>query len=406
MKKITKILTTMFAFVLVITGAICLTACTNNKDNDKNLCIVSYDFNFNYLDYSILKSCLKNGLSFKVAGFEEQSNIVEPENISIVYTRQIELGRGFILYEFQDTVLNSYLEGWYTSSGVRVDEINSTVKNDITLYAKWKEDLYKLTSAHGINFEYTFDEYNLTASFKNATANNISNGVGVITLPEIVFNGGKFYVVNDIDNNSSREHMVYYVPKTYTGRINYPIVFPNKDTLCGYDITYLGNFISQQIGGVICIYEANYTTNTLRLMHIDKVSAINNNNYLKIGEDIKLCRDGDVPRTLKITGFYGIFPGDTCPYTKYILSKDLTDRFPIFYNVLENNNNKRIQVFYEFTKGEVEQMGYNVWLANGYNSTESIKNVTEVCYYYSETQPTKDGYNYWHYVKGDVVIWQ
>lgn len=399
MKKITKFLTTAFVFVLVITGALCLSGCERNNDDDKNLCTVSYNLNFKNTDYNVLKKYLNNGLSFNVDGFVEQSNIVEAGNVNIVYTKKIELGRGFILYEFKDKVLNNYFDGWYTSSGVRVNEVNAVVSNDITLYAKWKEDLETLTSAAGINFEYTFNEVNQTASFKNATANNYHNGVGLIGLPEIVFNNGKFYLVNDIENNSSREHMVYYVPKTYTGSVYYPIIFPNEDELGDNNITYLGNYISQQIGKVICIYEANYTTNTLTLKSVEKGSTTSYNPYLTLGKDVTFCREGESVRTLKVTNFYYIYPGDKCPYTQFIVSKDANVRYPKFSYVLQDNNNKAIDVFFEHTIDEVYEIDPD-WI-----ESVSFSRPGEEIYYYSETEPAEDECNYWHYVNGNVVVW-
>ncbi len=403
MKKITKILTSMFTFVLVLAGAVCLTACTKNKDekplkDEKELCTVSYNLNFKNTDYYVLKDCMDNGLSFDVDGFVEQSNVLEPENVNIVYTRQIELGRGFILYKFKDKVLSNYFEGWYTSSGVCVDELNSTVKNDITLYAKWKEDLKSLTVSNGKNCEYKFNESNLTASFMNGSSNSAHNDVDQIILPELVFNNGKFYVVNDISYNSSREHMVFYVPKTYTGSINYPIIFPNEDQN-DFQITYLGNYISQQIGSVICIYEANYDTNTLKLKHLERGSVVSNYPYLTLGEDVVLCRNGESERTLKIVDFCLIYPGRDFQYKKFIISKDANVEFPEFSDVLQNNNNEPIDVFFELTKDEVNQIDLN-WI-----ETDHLNRPAEEIYYYSETQPTDDGYNYWHYVNGEVVIW-
>ncbi|MBQ7351662.1 MAG: hypothetical protein IJW59_02195 [Clostridia bacterium] len=372
--------------------------CEVLADDDKDYCTVLYDLNFKNTDYNVLKSCFDKGLSFDVDGFVEHSNIVEKGNVDLVYSKQIELGRGFVLYEFQDDVLNSYFDGWYTSSDIRVFELTSIVNTDITLYAKWKEDLKTLTSAGGRDFEYYFNEEEQTASFYNGTASFSHNGVGYISLPEVVFNDGKFYVVNDISTNYSREHMVYIVPKTYTGSVSFPIIFPNKDESGDSSLTYLGDYISQQIGSVICIYKADYTKNTLKLLSIEEGSTYTSNPYLTLGKNITLCRVGDSQRTLKIIGFCFIYPAtDDCPYTKFIISKDVDVEFPTYWNVFQNNDNQPIDVFFELTKDELADIDSGLIGSSAY----------ETRYYYSDTEPT-DGYNYWHYdTDGKTpVIWE
>ncbi len=397
MKKITnKFLVSLFAVALMLVGAVGLTACADKTD--ENLCTVSYDLNFDDKDYQVLKSCMDNGLSFDIAGLKKESSVVGASGVDIVYSKQQEIGRSFNLYKFADKVLNNYFDGWYTYSGTKIDDLD-TANGDITLYGKWKENLSDLTETNGRGFEYKFNETTQTVSFKNARTNYTHNGVGILIMPELTFNNGKFYALNDIEYNSSREHMAFYVPKTYTGNVYYPIVFPNEDA-SDSSLTYLGNYISQQIGKVICIYQANYATNTLNLITICKDSTTDNGQYLTLGEDIVLHRIGESSRTLKIVSLDGIYPGDTCPYTKFIISKDAKGAPMAFWNVLQNNNNNPIDIYFEISKDEVAEAYNGSWIETS-NYHIPYANI----YYYSETEPASDGYNYWHYVGSTVTAW-
>lgn len=397
MKKITnKFFVSLFAVALMVVGAVGLTACADKTD--ENLCTVSYNLNFDDKDYQVLKSCMDNGLSFDVTDFKNESMVIKLSGVSIVYSTQQEIGRSFNLYKFADKVLNNYFDGWYTYSGIKIDD-SIVADGDITLYAKWNENLSDLTYTNGTEFEYKFNETTQTVSFKNARTNYTHNGVGILTLPELVFNNGKFYALNDIEYNSSRDHMVYCVPKTYTGNMEYPIVFPNEDA-SDSSLTYLGNYISQLIGKVICIYEADYTTNTLKLRSLKDGSVTSSNPYLKLGEDIVLHRTGESSRTLKITNLDWIFPGDTCSYTKFIISEDAKGARLAFWNVLQNNNNNPIDIYFEISKDEVAEVYNGDWIETS-NHHIPFANI----YYYSETEPASDGYNYWHYVGSSVTVW-
>ena len=51
-----------------------------------------------------------------------------------------------------------------------------------------------------------------------------------------------------------------------------------------------------------------------------------------------------------------------------------------------------------YIAGNIKINTYQGYYKNGYSSTQGI------AYYYSENKPTEKG-KYWHYVDGEIVIW-
>ncbi|MBP3619951.1 MAG: hypothetical protein J6J24_04760 [Clostridia bacterium] len=400
-----KILLSIFAFCFIIPAMFCLGACSKDKDPTLpqepetppqapqiETYTVQYDLNFADTDYLALQKIVSGGLTFDVEGFELEKQTIEQGNVEIIYSKEIEKNAGFILYRFSDDILRQFFDGWYTGSGVRVDEFQS-VKNDITLYAKWNTELASKFQQTGSEFEYQFNEVNRTAAFANGKAGMTHNSIGIVYLPELVVHQGKIYVVNDIVYNGSREPMVIYVPKTYNGTLSEWIVFPNKDI--ENDVSYLGNNIAigSTAGHGILIYEANYNNNTAKLKYIHTFNLnYYKARYLTLGGEISFTKEDGTDVTLKIVDSWGITV-NRCGYTKFII-KDTLEEYPSFWNVYDS-----IEVFFEETKETVAEK----------DSNEEILSRGDIkVYYYAETQPASDAGSYWHYdTDGKTpVIWQ
>ncbi len=410
MKKLTKVCLALCSFVVIIGATMFLTACgsSNNNENNNNtnnpsttvptkeMCTVTYDLNFDDGDYEALQELMSDGLSFDVEGFEAGANNITEAGVDITYTKEIELGRGFILYQFKDKILNNYFEGWYTASGLKVDELNSIVRNDITLYARWSRTLDSLTSNNIYDAEYDYDITTKTASFVNGTAFEV-NDFDMIHLPEITLHDGAFYEVNDI-SCSTLEDRVFFVNENYTGLMIYPMIFPNESQLDS-SVTYLGNYVSQQSQGVIIISEVDYEKNTFTPVFIGKGPSTISVDSLKLEGTLTIQKQGEDAVTLNLVGGYDIYIGnnplagyEVCSFRRFIVGEDVPANLVWFWNVADDVD---IYIYFEATIDEVRE-----------TASRYVSDVPENfhIYFYSETKPEDVEHNYWYYSAGGNVV--
>ena len=410
MKKLTKVCLALCSFVVIIGATMFLTACgsSNNNENNNNtnnpsttvpakeMCTVTYDLNFDDGDYEALQELMSDGLSFDVEGFEAGANNITEAGVDITYTKEIELGRGFILYQFKDKILNNYFEGWYTASGLKVDELNSTVRNDITLYARWTKTLDSLTSNNIYDAEYDYDITTKTASFVNGSASGF-NGFDLIHLPEITLHDGAFYEVNDI-SCSTLEDRVFFVNENYTGSMRYPIMFPNESQLDS-SVTYLGNYVSQQLQGVIIISEVDYEKNTFTPVFIGNGPSTLPDYTLKLEGTLTIQKQGEEEVTLNLVRGYDVYIGnnplagyEVCSCRKFIVGEDVPVTSVEFWNVADDVD---IYIYFEKTLDEVREE---------YNGLVNTVPENIHIYFYSETKPEDTEHNYWYYSAGGNVF--
>lgn len=235
MKKIFNILKKLFVFMLIIPVMFIFSACgkDNNKDNDKQPTggIEQPGGNDNSGGGSENEPGGEGSETPDEPGGGESETPDEPEievqnfSVKLNYdlptyivdllpdeTKTAVVEEGYTLPTFVGTEYETYFDGWYDSSNVKIEETKvDGVKDQIVeVFAKWKEtDMVNYFYTQGLEFEFDADEKTANISDYNGTSE-------IVVVPWAVEFEGEDYFVENVKNGAFKDNSIIKEFRTST----------------------------------------------------------------------------------------------------------------------------------------------------------------------------------------------